>query len=482
MSQPTPTPDGAAPLTLLDAARALREGSVTSVQLTRAALARADALDERLGVYLERFDAEALASARRADAERADGVDRGPLHGIPVGVKDILAAAEGATTAQSLVHDPAWGSGKDATVVARLRAAGAVIAGKTTTMEFAIGAPDPAKPFPVPHNPWDVERWPGGSSSGTGAGVAAGLFLAGVGTDTGGSIRVPAAFCGVTGLMPTFGRVPNSGCVPLGFSLDHIGPLARTARDCGAFLEAIAGPAAEDPSSRDEPVGRFDAGAAGGSLEGVRVGVERANHFPGDGDPAVAERFEAAVEALGALGATVAEVELPHHAETLTAMMITSMCEAMAYHRDDLRARWEEFTPGTRGMIASGALFSGADYVQAQRVRRVAQRALGALMTGVDVIATPTAGKVAPTCEEVFAGGAMSVYERVHTTYWNAVGNPAMVVPMGFNADGMPLGLQLAARPFEEALLVRVGDAYQGVTDWHLRVPPIAADLATVNA
>ncbi|HEY6760392.1 MAG TPA: amidase [Baekduia sp.] len=467
-------------LTLTDAAAALREGRTTSVQLTRAALARADALDERLGVYLARFDATALEAAERADAERAGGVDRGPLHGIPVAVKDIVAMAEGPTTAQSLVLDPAWGEGKDATVVTRLKRAGAVITGKTTTMEFAIGAPDPAKPFPLPRNPWNPATWPGGSSSGTGAGVAAGLFLAGVGTDTGGSIRVPAAFCGVTGLMPTFGRVPNAGCVPLGFSLDHIGPLARSARDCGAFLQVIAGHAPADPSSRDEPVPRFDAWLDG-TLEGVRVGAERASHFPQDGDPAVAERFEAAVAQLAALGATVTEVVLPHHAETLTAMMVTSMCEALAYHRDDLRTRWSDFTFGTRGMIASGALFSGADYVQAQRVRRVAQRALGALFAEVDVIVAPAASKAAPTYDEVVSGGAMGVYERVHTTYWNAVGNPAMVVPMGFNAGGLPLGLQLAARPFDEALLVRVGDAYQRATDWHLRVPPLASELS-VNA
>jgi aspartyl-tRNA(Asn)/glutamyl-tRNA(Gln) amidotransferase subunit A len=233
--------------TLSEAARALRERKVSSVELVTAALARADALDELLGVYLHRLDDYALSRARQADGELAAGRDRGPLHGLPIGVKDILAMAEGPTTANSLILDPAWGQHRDAVVVERLKEAGAVITGKVTTMEFAVGLHDQTKPHPRPRNPWDPERFPGGSSSGTAAGVASGMFLAGIGTDTGGSIRTPAAYCGVSGLMPTFGRVPSAGCVPLGYSLDRIGPLARSARDCGAFLVAIAGPDARDP-------------------------------------------------------------------------------------------------------------------------------------------------------------------------------------------------------------------------------------------
>src|SRR6185437_12844060 len=229
------------PLSITEAATQLRDGSLSSADLTAAVLQRADRLDGALGTYLARFNDRAMASAEQADADLARGLDRGPLQGIPLGIKDIIAAADGPTTANSLVLDEAWGAGRDAPVVARLRAAGAVITGKVTTMEFAIGAPDPSKPFPLPRNPWDTRTWPGGSSSGTGSGVAAGLFLGGLGTDTGGSIRLPAAFCGVSGLMPTFGRVPKSGCAPLGYSLDHIGPLARTAEDCAAMLQVLAG-------------------------------------------------------------------------------------------------------------------------------------------------------------------------------------------------------------------------------------------------
>jgi aspartyl-tRNA(Asn)/glutamyl-tRNA(Gln) amidotransferase subunit A len=468
------------PLTLTESAAALRAGELTSVELVEESIARADALDDQLGVYLARFDDYARARAAQADADFAAGVDHGPLQGIPVGVKDILAMAEGPTTAQSLVLDPAWGEGKDAIVVERLKAAGAVITGKLSTMEFASALPDPDKPFPLPRNPWNTDTWPGGSSSGTGAGVAAGLFYTGIGTDTGGSIRIPAIFCGVSGLMPTFGRVPNAGCVPLGYSLDHIGPLARSARDCGAMLQTFAGGDPRDPYAVDLPVPDFLAGLDG-SLAGLRIGVERANHLGVDAeeDPAVAATFEAAVERLGVLGATVVEVEIPHYAEALVAAMITCVSESLAYHREDLRTRAEDYFRANRSMYPLGACFTGADYIQAQRVRRVAQRSLARVFADVDLIATPGAVRVAPTYERMLAGGTFDILDGVHTMYWDAVGNPALVVPMGFNAGGLPLSLQLAARPFEEALLVRAGDAYQQATDWHLRVPPLAAGVAS---
>jgi aspartyl-tRNA(Asn)/glutamyl-tRNA(Gln) amidotransferase subunit A len=465
------------PLTLMDAAAALRSGETTSVALTERALGRADALDERLGVYLARFDEYALERAAVADAELAAGIDRGPLQGIPIGVKDILAMAEGPTTAQSLVLDPEWGAGRDAVVVERLKAAGAVITGKLTTMEFASGLPDPDKPFPLPRNPWNTETWPGGSSSGSGVAVAGSMLLAAVGTDTGGSIRIPAMFCGVSGLMPTFGRVPNAGCVPLGYSMDRIGPIARSARDCGAFLAALAGPDDRDFTTADVPVGDLLAGLDG-SLSGLRVGVERANHFADGDDPAVAPAFEAAIAVLAELGATLVDVELPHYGPVSTAMMITSKCEALAYHMPDMRSRPQDYFRGMRELQPLGALFSGADYVQAQRVRRVGQRALAELFRDVDIVAAPAATRVAPTYEELRAGGIIAALRGVHTHYWNPVGNPALVVPMGFNEDGMPISLHLGARPFEEGLLVRAGDAYQQATDWHLRVPPLAQAAA----
>jgi aspartyl-tRNA(Asn)/glutamyl-tRNA(Gln) amidotransferase subunit A len=464
------------PLTLTDAAAALRAGDLTSVELTAALLARTDELDDRLGTYLARFDDTAMAAAEAADDDLRAGRERGPLLGIPFGVKDILATTEGPTTAQSLVLDPAWGAGKDATAVARVRAAGAVITGKLTTMEFACGMPDPTKPFPFPRNPWDPGTWPGGSSSGTGSAVAAGLVLAGFGTDTGGSIRIPAAFCGVSGLMPTYGRVPKSGCVPLGYTLDHIGPLARSARDCAAVLSAIAGPASVDPTTVDRPVDDY-LGALDGSVAGLRIGVDRVHHLPEGCDPAVAESLERSLTVLEQMGASVVEVSLPHYDVGITANMITMCAEALAYHRQDLSARWEDYTAGFRLTTAAGALSSAADYVQAQRVRRVIQGQVTALLADVDAIVMPTASVGSPSYDDVLAepDGISLLFGSIFTPYWDCLGNPVLVVPMGSTTAGLPLSLQIAGRPFDEAGILRIGDAFQQATDWHLRVPPLAA-------
>jgi aspartyl-tRNA(Asn)/glutamyl-tRNA(Gln) amidotransferase subunit A len=468
----------AIPLTVTDAAAELRAGKVTSVELTTEMLRRADAIDPLIGTYLTRFDDYALDRAEQADRDLARGIDKGTYQGIPIGMKDILAMSEGPTTAQSLILDPAWGAGRDGPVVTRLKAAGAVITGKVTTMEFAIGSPDPTKPFPLPRNPWDTDTWTGGSSSGTGNGIAAGLFYAGIGTDTGGSIRIPAAFCGTTGLMPTFGRVPKSGCAPLGYSLDHIGPMARSARDCAAMLGIIAGYDPSDESCIDRPVDDY-LGPLTGDLTGLRIGVERAHHFPPAADPALAGCFDAAIATLASLGATLVEVTLPYYDEVNTAQMVTMSAEALAYHQVDLQARWADYFASTRSFMALGALASAADYVQAQRVRRGAQQGLQAVFADVDLIVGPTlAVGSQPYADFETPGWLGRFMKTVFTPYWDATGNPALVVPMGFTAGGLPLSLQLAARPFEEALALRAGDAYQQATDWHLQVAPIAADAA----
>jgi aspartyl-tRNA(Asn)/glutamyl-tRNA(Gln) amidotransferase subunit A len=456
--------------TIAEAAAALRAGKTTSVALTRGAIEAADAHDAALGVYLARFDDTALAAAEQADAELAAGTDRGTLHGIPLGVKDIIATDEGPTTAQSLVLDRTWGDQGDAPVVARLRAAGAVITGKTTTMEYAIGTPDPEKPFPIPRNPWNTERWTGGSSSGTGNGVAAGLFLGGLGTDTGGSVRYPAQACGITGMKQTFGRVPKFGCVPLGYSYDHIGPMARSAEDCAVMLGVMAGHDPRDATSVDRPVDDYTTGLTG-SLEGVRIGIDPLLGRTPLEDPALAGVLAAAVDELRAAGATVTEVALPLYAELESATMLGFLAEAFAYHRPDMQSRWSDYGRGTRMAVIGGALISGADYAQAQRVRRVGQKKIAAMFTEFDLLLTPTAVCGAPPVDDVdFA----AIIDALHTPYWNALGNPAMSVPMGFTADGLPLGLQIAGRPFEEAAVFAAGHAYQQRTDWHLRVPELA--------
>lgn len=460
-------------LTITDAAAALRAGETSSVELTQAAIAVAEEHDAELGVYIARFDETALEAAAEADAELAAGVDRGPLHGIPLGVKDIIATDEGETTAQSLILDRSWGDMGDAPVVARLREAGAVITGKTTTMEYAIGLPDPAKPFPIPRNPWNPETYPGGSSSGTGAGVAAGMFLGGLGTDTGGSIRFPAVWCGITGMKQTFGRVPKYGCVPLGYSYDHIGPMARSVQDCATMLGVLAGYDPRDATCVDRPVDDYVSGL-GDSLGGVRIGVAKLLDRSPFTVPELEPTLDAALAELTAAGATVVEIELPLYDELKDATMLGLAAEAYAYHRPDLQSRWPDYFEGTRMAVVTGALLSGGDFAQIQRVRRVGQRRMAELFTDVDLIVTPTAACGAQKIEDLAFSG---IIDALHTPYWNALGNPAMSVPMGFTTDGLPLGMQIAARPFDEALAFTAGHAYQRRTDWHRKVPGLVAGL-----
>jgi aspartyl-tRNA(Asn)/glutamyl-tRNA(Gln) amidotransferase subunit A len=443
-------------LTIEDAARMLRAGEVSSEEMVAAGYAKADQVDAELGIYLSRFDTTALPAARTADRELREGVDRGPLHGIPIGIKDIMATVEGPTTGQSLVHDHSWFVGRDACVIARLRAAGAIITGKLTTMELAVGLPDASKPFPIPKNPWNPDHWAGGSSSGAASGVAAGVVLGAVGTDTGGSIRMPAAFCGVSGFKPTYGLVPVHGVIPLARSLDHVGPLARSARGCALMLAAMA----------EAMQVHVDTGSR---LNGVRVGIERVHHLA-PGAETVAAQVDAVGDVLRALGATVVDVVLDHYPETTIATMLTLSSEGLAQNASGLRERWTDYFAATRTTLALGAVVSGADYVQAQRVRDAARRALHKTFGRVDVVVGPTATMTAPTSDEL-AGGPTALMSSVFTPFWSGVGNPALAVPMGFASNGLPLSVQIAGRFGQDDLVLRVGEAYQRQTDWHRMRP-----------
>ncbi|MEO3828862.1 amidase [Actinomadura sp. B10D3] len=461
------------PLTIADAAARLRSGTLTSVDLARAAIAQADRVDEKIGVYLHRRDRDVLADAEQADADLAKGIDRGPLHGIPLALKDVFATRDAPTTAQSLAFEPPWGEDADAAVVARLRSAGAIFTGKNTTMEFVTGCPDPDKPFPVPRNPWDLAKWAGGSSSGTASGIATGCFLGGVGTDTAGSCRNPAAMCGVTGLKPTYGRVPKTLAVPLSRSFDHVGPLARSARDCALLLQAMAGFEPSDPRSRDVPVPDYTAALDGG-LEGLRIGVEREHHTRVDGvDPSAVERFERALDVLEGNGATVTEITIPYVDEVRSATAVAYFSEAFAYHRANLRRRWSDYGRDARLIIGSAALYSAADHVQAGRVIAAARRRADDLFRSVDLVVTPTVGAGAPDVDGLDFVKLLAL--PIFTPIWNALRNPVISVPTGFTASGLPVGMQIIGRRWEETTVLRAADAYQQRTDWHLRVPPIAA-------
>jgi aspartyl-tRNA(Asn)/glutamyl-tRNA(Gln) amidotransferase subunit A len=459
------------PLTVAHAAEALRAGTISSVRLTEALLARIAADNERLGAFVAVTGESALKAAEAADADFAAGVDRGPLQGVPMVVKDIIATEDAPTAANSLVLDPEWGKGMDAPVVARLRAAGTVLLGKSTTSEFALGLPDEQKPFPIPRNPWNLAHTPAGSSSGTGIAVAAGLALGGLGTDTGGSVRSPAALNGHTGLKVTFGRVPKNGVVPLAHTLDSVGPMARSAADCALMLEVMAGYSAGDRFAAPVPVPRYR-DALTGDLRGRRVGVPMPYFFDSD---AVSEEVRAAVgAALGRLaeaGARVEEMVVPHAEEAKDANHVTLVAEAYAYHRGNLVHRWADYGRNTRRTLARGALLTSADYAQAQRFRSYFRRTVAELLTRYDVLVTPTWPTPAPRSDEL--SPEQQLLGVSFTGPWNLAGLPAAAVPCGFSSSGLPLSMQVIGQPFAEARVLQVADAYQRLTDWHLRVPPV---------
>lgn len=465
------------PSTITEAAEWLRDGRITSVELTQQLLSDAKANQDTVGAFVTFTEASALAAAQKADQELARGTDRGPLHGIPLGVKDILATEDAPTTASSRVLDPAWGKRGDATVIRKLREAGAVILGKTVLHEFAIGWPDPDTGLRYARNPWDLARSPGGSSSGTAAALAAGSILGGLGTDTGGSIRGPAAFSGISGLKPTFGRVSKEGCVPLSWSLDHIGPMARTARDCALMLQVMAGHDPLDPASASVPVPDY-AAALSATVDGVRVGVARSYFFdqPELNDE-IRQAVLAATEQLVAAGAVVREVVLPHAPIARQAQRTIMLCEAYAYHQSDLASRLLDYGRYTRGQLLHGALYSSADYVQAQRVRTVIKREVRELMAEVDVLIMPAGVGVATK----FEGYDPDSMRRAPNfmSIWNLTGLPALCVPCGLSSEGLPIGMQIVGKPFDEATLLRVGDAYQRITDWHSRTPAGVREVQT---
>ncbi len=457
--------------TLSGAAAALRRGVVRSIDLVEAALSAGDRFDAHLGLFHSRFADRARDAAQRVDDELAAGNDPGPLAGLPIGVKDLLTTHDGPTSAGSMVPPP--DDQRDATAVARLRAAGGIVVGKTLTSEYGVGSPDRTKPLPVPRNPWDTARWTGGSSAGSAAGLVTGAFLGALGTDSGGSIRMPSAFCGTTGLKPTYGRVSRDGGLPMGWSTDHIGPMATTARDCALLLAVIAGPDPADPSASPAPVPPYAASLTG-DLVGVRIGVDRLDRVGGAvADPALASVFAAALDELTALGADLVEVTLPLYREIAAASIVLTLSEALAWHRDDFADRRGDFFANTIATVGLAEAFTAVDYVQAQRVRRAGHEAVSALFDDVDLVVTPTASIAATPyarLDRMFESGE---FFAVYAPYWNVVGNPALSVPMGFTADQMPLGLQLIGRPFDEAMVLRAGDAYQLRTTWHRARPSL---------
>jgi aspartyl-tRNA(Asn)/glutamyl-tRNA(Gln) amidotransferase subunit A len=455
--------------------RALRARETTAVTILEAYLARIAALDGRVRAFVTVTAEDALEAARAADAALAAG-QGGPLAGIPVAVKDLLAVRGVVRGNGSLAFAGTAASAHDATTVARLRAAGAVILGTTHMHELAFGPTGVNPLLGTPANLWGGGRVPGGSSSGSGAAVSAGLAPAALGSDTGGSIRVPASFSSISGLKPTYGRVSRAGATPLAWSLDHIGPMARSAEDLAILLQAIAGYDPADPASARLPVPDYVA-CLGRGLRGLRVGVPR--HFAlALVDPEVSRAFEAALADLRTAGAAVGDVTVPaleHSGEALGAVIIS---EAGAALRPLLGERIEQVSIEVRVYLELAKLLSAETYLAAQRYRTRLYEEMRAALATVDVLALPTTLLPPPREGDLAVRigasdvGAIEAIARL-TGPFNLTGLPALSVPCGFTADGLPVGLQLVGNPFAESRVLAAGHAYQNVTDWHRRRPPL---------
>jgi aspartyl-tRNA(Asn)/glutamyl-tRNA(Gln) amidotransferase subunit A len=443
-----------------------RKRELSPVEVTRMLLARIEKLDPILHAFVTLTPDRALADARAAEELLRRGDDR-PLLGIPVGHKDIYLTRGIRTTGGSaLLAD--WIPDEESTCGRRWQDAGTVLLGKLITHEFAFGIQFPGHRFPPARNPWNLDHIPGGSSSGSGAALAAGLLHGATGSDTGGSIRGPAAFCGLVGLKPTYGRASRAGVLTLSWTLDHTGPLARTVEDCALLMQPLAGHDPLDPASSHAPVEDYTAGLGRG-VRGLRVGVVR-NYFFEGVDPEVERAFEEAMATLRRLGAEVHDVQIPSLAATHSFLLIM-LAEAYAYHERDLREHPELYGDVLRERLLAGALVTGAEYVQAQRIRRGICQETAAVLRDVDVLATPTTPKPATLFAQ--AHDPEFGFPRSNMPPFNITGSPALALPCGFSASGLPLSLQLAGRPFDEATVLRVGHAYEQATRWHTRRPPV---------
>ena len=447
----------------------IRHRKLSPVELTEACLERVGRVDARLNAFITVAREEALRAAQQAANAITKGSYKGPLHGVPLALKDLFATAGLRTTAGSKImadHLPA----EDAEATARLKAAGAVILGKLNMHEFAFGATGVNPHYGPVRNPWDTARMSGGSSSGSGAAVAAGECPAALGTDTGGSVRIPASLCGVVGLKPTYGRVSRRGVVPLSWALDHVGPLTRTVEDAAIVLGAIAGRDPLDGSSSDEPVPDYRRGLKGG-LRGLRVGVPR-EHFFENVEAEALEALREAIGVLGKLGAEVQEVSLPHIAEAGEAVTAIILPEALAYHQRWLEERPQDYGDDVRQRLELGVGFLAVHYVQAQRLRElIVQEWRREAFEKVDLLATPTTPIPAPGIEESELQTTMTLVR--FTSPFNLTGMPAISLPCGFTTGGLPIGLQLAGRWFDEGTVLRAAHAYEQATEWHKRAPPL---------
>jgi aspartyl-tRNA(Asn)/glutamyl-tRNA(Gln) amidotransferase subunit A len=458
-------------LSLVDLSKKIKARELSPVDVANASLARIAATEDRLNAYVLVLEEDARAAAKKAEDEISRGEWKGPLHGVPVAVKDLFDLAGTATTSSSRQRTN-WMASQDSAVVEILRNAGAVILGKTHTHEFAAGIMTPTT-----RNPWDTQRTPGGSSGGSGATVAScGAFMA-IGTDTGGSIRIPASVCGIVGLKPTWGRVSRYGSTPLSWGLDHTGPLVRTVEDAAASLQILAGYDARDPGTLYEEVPDFSE-SLGKGVKGLRVGVPT-NYFFDHINPEVEAAVRAALQKLESLGAELVEVTIPM-AEMMGAMHFGILLpEASAYHRHMLRDTPHLYGEDVRAFLEAGELMLASDYVRSQQMRSLLQQEFKKVYEKIDVMvapSVPTTAVMADTETLTWADGTEEPMVAAYTRYStpvNLTGLPALNVTCGFSSENLPIGMQVIGRPLAESTVLQVGAAYQAATDWHTRHPEL---------
>jgi aspartyl-tRNA(Asn)/glutamyl-tRNA(Gln) amidotransferase subunit A len=455
-------------LTIAEAGRQIAARQLSPVELTQAHLARIRALDPILNAFVLVTEERAVADARAAESRQMAGALRGPLDGIPVAHKDIYNTADIRTTAHSSLLETNVPT-TDAFTVRRWAEAGTVLLGKLATHEFAFGGPSFDLPWPPARNPWNTEHFTGGSSSGTGAAVAAGLILGGTGSDTGGSIRSPAALCGIAGIKPTYGLSSRAGILPLAHTLDHAGTMAWTAEDCALLLQAMAGHDPADPASALRPVADFSADLHKGA-KGLRIGVVR--HFF-ESDQQVSDAtlagINSALDFFRAEGAQVRDITLSPLADYHAPGYLIMLSEAFTLHAPWLRTRFGDYAEMFRDRVATAALISGFDLMQAQRRRRLLCQELAAAMEGLDILVTATASGEAPRIADVPKWTSMERPGFVMP--FSLTGVPAMSVCTGFGAGGLPVAMQLVGKPFTEPTLFRAAHAYERATEWRKRRP-----------
>ncbi|HXD99106.1 MAG TPA: amidase [Candidatus Acidoferrum sp.] len=463
---------------MTELARMIATKAVSPVEVVRAHLDRIAALDGDLRAYITVCDDAALEAARAAEAALMSGQPVGPLHGVPYALKDLYDTAGLRTTGGSRIFADRVPA-KDATVAQRLSRAGGILLGKLNMVEFAYG-PEGLNPhYGDARNPWDrsVQRMAGGSSSGSGVAVAAGLAPGALGSDTGGSIRIPASLCGITGLKPTYGRVSRAGVLPLAWSMDHVGPMTRTVADSALMLGAMAGYDPADASTSVLPVPDYLA-ALSGDVKGLRVGLLRGFFLDGAA-PQVRAAVEAAATTLSRAGAVVDEVSLERMSLVSAASMAIVGSEALAYHGEFLRTRASEYDPDVARRLRLSAFIGGAHYVRAQQVRALVRDEVDAVLARRDVLLAPSTPIVAPAVGErqaMLGDGPSEVRSALirFTRPFNLSGHPACALPCGFTDGGLPIGMQLVGRPFDEATVLRAADAFQCLTDFHVRRPVLA--------